>query len=172
MRLKEDCNNKCKEDEKMVENKKIILNKNENSNNNNSQQINNIIIKDDISTPEKLTKFLLQKNNKLLENYEIKEFLDSGSESLVYKVLNKNTKRLFALKLIFNKNNGKRNINEFYILNKLKNINIIKFYGISEILKGQLDGIIMEYGKLGNIKSFMKNILKKRLFIRITFMLF
>ena len=65
------------------------------------------------------------------------------------------------MKIIIIKNDEKRNVNEFTILNKLKNVNIISFYGINEIKKNELDFIIMEYGKFWNIKSFMKNILKK-----------
>lgn len=158
MFLKEECNNNYKEDKMIIDNNEIP---NNNSNYNNFQNIIKRVNKDDISSLEKLKQLLLDNKNKLLEIFEIKEFLDSGSESLVYKVLNKNTQKPFVLKFIFNKYDRKRNINEFNILNKLKNINIISSYGITEILKGELDCVIMEYGKLGNIKSFMRNKLKR-----------
>ena len=130
-------------------------------NNNNSQEINNKITKDDISTPDKLTRLLIFENNDILNTFEIKQLLDSGSESLVYKIINKNTQKPFVMKCIINKQDVKYNISEFIILNKLKNDNIINFYGINEIKKDELDCIIMEYGKFGNIKSFMKNTLEK-----------
>ena len=129
--------------------------------NNNDLEFNNRITKDDILTPESLTQLLISKNSQILNIFEIKEFVDSGSESIVYKIINKKTQKPFIMKIIIIKNGEKRNISEFNILNKLKNDNIISFYGINEIKKNELDCIIMEYGKFGNIKSFMKNILKK-----------
>ena len=145
--------------EKIIEEKKlsndIIIE------NNNSQETNKSITKDDISTPEKLTQLLISEKSQILNNFEIKEFLDSGSESLVYKIIYKKTEKPYVMKIIIIKNEGKKNIEEFYILNKLKNDNIISFYEINEIKKNEVDCIIMEYGKFGNIKSFMKNILKQ-----------
>ena len=129
--------------------------------NNNGPDFNNRVTKDDISTPEKLTQLLKLKNSQILNIFEIKEFIDSGSESLVYKIIHKKIQKPFIMKIIIIKNGEKRNINEFNISKKLKNDNIISFYGINEIKKNELDCIIMEYGKFGNIKSFMKNILKK-----------
>jgi serine/threonine protein kinase len=79
---------------------------------------------------------------------------------MVYKVINKKTQKPYVMKIIIIKNDEKRNYNEFNILNKLKNDNIIRFYGMNEIKKNEVDFVIMEYGKFGNIKSFMKNILK------------
>ena len=130
-------------------------------NNNDSILENYRITIDDISTPDKLTKLLISEKSEILNLFEIKEFLDSGSESIVYKIINKNTQKPYVMKIIIIKNGGKRNFNEFNILNKLKNVYIINYYGINEIKKNGLNCILMEYGKFGNIKSFMKNILRK-----------
>ena len=59
--------------------------------NNNALEFNNRITKDDISTPEKLTQLLISKKSQVLNIFEIKEFIDSGSESLVYKNIHKKT---------------------------------------------------------------------------------
>jgi serine/threonine protein kinase len=48
------------------------------------------------------------------------------------------------------------------ILYKLKHKNIIGFYGMHEIKKNELDCLIMEYAKFGNIRDFQKNTLKKK----------
>lgn len=125
----------------------------------NNQKIFNI---KQISTLENLMSFLTEKNKVFLKNFEIKEFLDSGGESVVYKALYRKTQKPYAIKYIYIDNNEKRNINELKIINKLKNKNIINFYGVYEIEKNKLDCIIMEYGTYGNIKTFMKKGLNKR----------
>ena len=142
-------------DDRQLENNVIL------ENNYNSEEINKRITKDDISSPEKLAQLLISENCEILNIFEIKEFLDSGSESMVYKVINKKTQKPYVMKIIIIKNDEKRNYNEFNILNKLKNDNINRFYGMNEIKKNEVDFVIMEYGKFGNIKSFMKNLLKK-----------
>ena len=148
--------NKMMIDEEENQNKIIIEIKN------NSQEVNKRISKDDISTQEKLTQLLMSENSEILKFFEINEFLDSGSESLVYKIINKITQKTYCVKIIINKANGKRNIKEFDIIKKLKYDNIINCYLIDKIKKDEIDCIIMEYGKLGHIKSFMKNILKMK----------
>ena len=128
---------------------------------NNSQNNQKILDKKQISTFENLMTYLTSKNNILLKDFEINEFLEYGGESVVYKVLHRKTKKPFVCKFIYTKDNEKRNINELNILNKLKNKNIMNFYGLIEIEKNKLDCVIMEYGTLGNIKTFMEKTLKK-----------
>ena len=55
----------------------------------------------------------------------------------------------------------KRNISELNISCMFKNQNIIKIYGFYEIKKNELDCIIMEYGKFGNLRDFQKKILQR-----------
>ena len=144
-----------------------FLDKNKFSNNskiveeekNNSKDLIIGICKNDLSNREKLIELIKKINPKFLEIYEIKEFIGSGSESMVYKVIHKKANRAFAVKFLLNE--GKRNINEFNILHKLKNKNIIIYFGVYEIRKNELDCIIMEYAKFGNLKELKKNILKR-----------
>ena len=127
-------------------------------------EINNLkerIRKEDMSTTEKCINVFKRIYPKMLEVYEIKEKIGNGSESIVYKIIYKKLNKQLAMKLIFIDNNSKRNINEYNISNRFKNKNIITFYGVYEIKKNELDCIIMEYGKFGNLKDFKQKIVKR-----------
>ena len=119
------------------------------------------IQKEDYLTTESIIKLLRDLYPKSLDIYEIKEFIGSGSESNVFKVIFKKTNKPYAMKIIFFDKSDKRNINELNILNKFKHNNIIKFYGVYEIKKNKIDLIIMEYAKFGNLREFKKNVLKR-----------
>jgi serine/threonine protein kinase len=93
--------------------------------------------------------------------FEIKDYLDSGSESVVYKILEKVSKKPLVLKIIYRKQNEIRNINEFIISKKLKNKNISIFYGVEEIKEYNLDLVIIEYAINNNLRFFQKKILKR-----------
>lgn len=119
--------------------------------------------KKELADPLFLQKLLEKTNSKILKMFEIKEYLDSGSESIVYKILEKNTKKPLIMKIIYRKKNEKRNINEFKISKKLKNKNISNFYGVEEIKEFNLDCVISDYSKLNDLSFFMKKINKKYL---------
>jgi serine/threonine protein kinase len=128
----------------------------------NYEEMNAIINKKDISSKDGLLRILEKEKPSLLEIYEIKEFIGSGSESVVYKAVHKISKKLIAIKFILLGEEKKRNSTELNILYKLKHKNIIGFYGMHEIKKNELDCLIMEYAKFGNIRDFQKNTLKKK----------
>lgn len=92
---------------------------------------------------------------------ELLEYIGSGSESHVYKGLHKEYKRNLALKMVLRKKEGKRNLNELNIHNKLKNNNIINYLGAIEIKKNKLDCYIIDYGEHGNLLDFQNNFIKK-----------
>ena len=96
-----------------------------------------------------------------LEGLELLECIGHGSESKVHKGQIKSSKGFISLKMIIKKKNEKKNLNEIIIGNKLKNKNIINIYGVKEIKKDEIDCILMEYAKHGNIKDFQVNLLKK-----------
>ena len=121
----------------------------------------NRIRKEDMSTTEKCITVFKKICPKILEIYEIKEKIGSGSESIVYKIIYKKLNKQCAMKLIFIENNSKRNINEYIISNRFKNKNIIRFYGVDEIKKDELDCIIMEYAKFGNLNEFKQKFIKR-----------
>ena len=102
------------------------------------------------------------KNIKIFENFELINYVDSGSESYVYKIQNKKTKKDYILKIIKNHNNKRRNLNELRITTKLKHQNLIDFNGYFLSKKGDDNNeyIIMENAKYGNLRNFLLNTLK------------
>ena len=98
-----------------------------------------------------------------LETFELKELIGSGSESHVYKSIIKKANKPVSMKIIYNKKKHNKNKNEIEIANKLKNNNIVKFFGMKSFKDNMqdFDCIIMEYSKFGNLRQFQKNILKR-----------
>ena len=129
---------------------------------NNFEALNYTIKKRDLLNKNKLIKLLEIISPKILQFYEIVECIGLGSESVIYKSIHKKTNRTIAMKFIIKEKDEKININEYNILKKLKNFNIITYFGLYEIKKNELDCIIMEYAKFGNIRDFQKNILKRK----------
>ena len=106
-------------------------------------------------------KSILEKNYKMIpENFEYLEIIGSGSESWVNKIRHKKTKKDFALKYIYHKQN-KRNINEMKISLKLKHENIIRFLSYNCSKDDNSEIIIMENAKFGNLRNFQIKTLKR-----------
>ena len=112
----------------------------------------------DKSYPE--LKTILEKQ---LDTFELQELIGYGGESTVYKSIIKKTKHPFTLKVINNKKKHGKNKAEINIGFKLKNKNVIKLYGMKNIKEKNfdIDCIIMEYSKFGNIRQFQKNFIKR-----------
>ena len=104
-------------------------------------------------------KQLIEEN---MESFELKELIGYGGESRVYKSLIKNVKRPVSLKVIYNTKKHHKNTKEIEIADKLKNNNVIKFFGMKNIknAKFNYDCIVMEYAKFGNIRQFQQNFIK------------
>ena len=103
-----------------------------------------------------------RKNLNFSENFEILNYVDSGSESTVWNGFFKKTKKEVIIKLIFNnKRRRKINENEFEIASKLKNNNIINFYCYAHMIKDESYFILMENAKYGNLLNFKKNIIRR-----------
>ncbi len=107
----------------------------------------------------------LRDNNKL-ENLELLEYMDSGSESVVYSVnlLNKNNrkqKKKLTMKLILH--HKRENKQEIFISSKLKNLNIINFYSYSKVKDDESSMILIEMAKYGHLRNFQKTILKRNI---------
>ena len=105
-------------------------------------------------------KQLIEEN---MESLELKELIGYGGESHVYKSLIKNVKRPVTLKVIYNNKKHYKNSKEIEIANKLKNRNVIKFFGMKNIKNANFncDCIVMEYSKFGNIRQFQRNFIKR-----------
>lgn len=126
-------------------------------------------LKEQLKNIEVMERYL--KANGIYENFELKEYVGSGSESIVYSILlkykskkgEKNLKKANVKAIISskrNKNVQKEIFNSF----KLKNVNVIDFYGSVKSQKSPLTLIFMEYAKYDNIKNFQLKTMKRTTF--------
>lgn len=113
---------------------------------------------------EKIKTIILETIPGFLSNIEILEYIGSGSESEVYKVLIKYTKKFVALKFIFSSENKMINNPEINFSSKLKHKNIINFYVYDEIKRNELYCMIMEHGKFGNMFNFLNKCIQRNYF--------
>lgn len=95
------------------------------------------------------------------EHFEIMDCIGSGGESKVYKFLNHKRNKTCALKVIVNKKK-ERNLNELKISTKLKNPNIINYYGYILFKEDKNEYLVMENAKYGNLKNFTLDTLKTK----------
>ena len=130
----------------------------------------NLKIKDlkEILKDTKKFSIYLDKYNTNKGNFELIDYLDSGSESNVFiiNIFHKNRKgnilkQKAVMKSIFYQKKERENKKEIIILSKLKNKNIIDYYGSYPIKKGQSYYLSMEFAKYGNLRNFQRNILKR-----------
>lgn len=131
--------------------------------------VKNNILKEKLKNKEEMEKML--KSNGLYENFELCDYIGSGSESIAYSILikyknrkgEKNIKKA-VVKAIISSRNKKDIEKETFASSKLKNSNIIDFYAFVKSKKGPLSLIFMEQAKYGNIKDFLIKTLKKPTF--------
>lgn len=110
----------------------------------------------------KTLKNYCSKNKFFEENCELSEIVGYGSESIVCTCILKKSKQknIIIAKIIFNNEKSKMDLSEKNIISKVKNKNIIDFYGYSIIIENKIWCIYMENGIFGNLNNFRKNILK------------
>jgi serine/threonine protein kinase len=117
------------------------------------------ITKDELSSIDKFEKVL---NPEFLENVELEELVGYGSESYVYRSKIRRNKKVISMKMIIREKEEKKNINELRISKRLKNKNIIDIYGATPIFEN-VDCIVMEYAKYGNIRDFQMQVLRSKI---------
>jgi serine/threonine protein kinase len=117
------------------------------------------ITKDELSSIDKFEKVL---NPEFLENFELEELVGYGSESYVYRTKIRRNKKVISMKMIIREKEEKKNINELRISKKLKNKNIIDIYAASPIFEN-VDCIMMEYARYGNIRDFQREVLRSNI---------
>ena len=105
---------------------------------------------------------LKQLIEKQMETFELKELIGYGSESHVYKSIIKKINKPVTMKIIYNKKKQNKNLKEIEIANKLRNKNVINFFGLKNLKSEncEVDCIIMEYSKFGNLRQFQRNFIK------------
>ena len=137
------------------DNKKELLSEKNKKIDNNNKKYSQEIQNDFSEIKDKL------KQLSFYDDFEIINYLDSGSESKVYKLLNKKRKKEFALKYIYNNKNNKKNLNELKITSKLKNKNIIDFYSYFSSKQDNYELYLMENARYGNLRQFQIKTLKR-----------
>lgn len=114
----------------------------------------------------------LQKNTNFLKNFELLNYINSGSSGVVYEGFHRtNPQKSICFKFLINKSsiekkdktfNNCSRIKEMYIHNKLKHKNIIEYYDYFDL--NNFGCILMEYAKFGDLECFQRILNKKRYF--------
>ena len=127
------------------------------------EEINKSLTEEELSSPEKLKNYINKKNTKFLEAFELLNMIGSGSEACAYKINIKKKNFAIISKMIRKEKRGAKNNEEIKISQKLKNKYVINTFFGSIVVKNELDCIMMEYARFGNLRNFQKNILKKNI---------
>ena len=142
------------------------LNKNEQMNwfNEKPPKIKAKCSRKNLKDPKEMTIYINKYNKEFSEDLELLEIVGTGSESNVFKTLIKSKKKLVITKIIFREKGEKINMREINHSKKLKNKNVVDFYGASTLIENKLDYMVMEYAKYGNLRDFQLKILKRTIF--------
>ena len=138
----------------------------------NHQKKKFVKMKENLKIKKNILKILKNQNNlKFFENFELLEYINSGSSGVVYKGFYlKAPQKYICFKFLLNgffKDKLEYNIKESKYLdnnikNKLKSKNIIEYY--EHINLKNIGCIIMEFAKFGDLENFQKIINRKRHF--------
>jgi serine/threonine protein kinase len=168
-------NIKCQNNPNLAENLAKDRNKLSNSNSSSvssaktSPQTNQQIEEGNFKTKEELKVFLEQNYPQFFENFELSEYIASGSSGNVFKGIYKQNKKQVAIKVLKNRYNKEKKDKEkiisrikqeMDISSKLHNINIMETYAY--INKNEnCNFCVLEYGKNGDLENFMRHLLKR-----------
>jgi serine/threonine protein kinase len=167
-------NIKCQNNPNLAENLAKDRNKLSNSNSSvssakTSPQTNQQIDEGNFKTKEELKAFLEQNYPQFFENFELSEYIASGSSGNVFKGIYKQNKKQVAIKVLKNRYNKEKKDKEkilsrikqeMDISSKLHNINIMETYAY--INKNEnCNFCVLEYGKNGDLENFMRHLLKR-----------
>ena len=167
-------NIKCQNNPNLTENLAKDRNKLSNSNSSvssakTSPQTNQQIDEGNFKTKEELKVFLEQNYPQFFENFELSEYIASGSSGNVFKGIYKQNKKQVAIKVLKNRYNKEKKDKEkilsrikqeMDISSKLHNINIMETYAY--INKNEnCNFCVLEYGKNGDLENFMRHLLKR-----------
>ena len=167
-------NIKCQNNPTLAENLAKARKKLSNSNSSvssakTSPQTNQQIEEGNFKTKEELKVFMEQNYPQFFENFELSEYIASGSSGNVFKGIYKQNKKQVAIKVLKNRYNKEKKDKEkilsrikqeMDISSKLHNINIMETYAY--INKNEnCNFCVLEYGKNGDLENFMRHLLKR-----------
>ncbi len=130
--------------------------------------------KNDLTKKDNLVPFINNNNSDFFQNFELLEYMNSGSIGVVYKCIYLKTKKNVAVKFLINQRqkdkigengnekNKKENINhsqEIALSRKLHNINTIEIYAYFK--NENIEYSVLELAKHGDIEYFLRNLLKR-----------
>ena len=120
-------------------------------------------LKNELKNKDNMEKYI--KKNKKFENFELLDYVDSGSELVIYRVSFTNKqkpeqKRNAIMKLILSQ---KRNDKELSISSILKNKNIINYYGHYTLKENESTMLFIESAKYNNLRVFIKTKIKQQI---------
>ena len=175
MSKKENIKCQCQNNPNLAENLAKDRNKLSNSNSSSvssaktSPQTNQQIDEGNFKTKEELKVFMEQNYPQFFENFELSEYIASGSSGNVFKGIYKQNKKQVAIKVLKNRYNKEKKDKEkilsrikqeMDISSKLHNINIMETYAY--INKNEnCNFCVLEYGKNGDLENFMRHLLRR-----------
>lgn len=119
----------------------------------------------DLTKIENMNAYLKMYNPAFSENFELTQYIDSGSTGIVYKgrsIPGKNN-QYYSFKFCINKKNKKHSGNKYHeiiyqkVLHHINITQILAFYKINDYSFFS----VSELGKFGNIDNFLRNFLKR-----------
>jgi len=120
----------------------------------------------DFKKLEEIQYFLEKNNPEFIQNFELVEYLDSGSTGIVYKgkTADPGDNRLYSFKFFFQKNKKKKRnkskYNEIIIQKKLHYKYIAQILAFSKLNDEDFFSV-SELGKYGNLDNFLHRYLKR-----------
>ena len=115
---------------------------------------------------ENVSDYLKKNYPSFFENFELCDYISSGSSGNVFRGFYKSNKRPVAIKFIKNKHSKDKNkinsriLQEMSISTKLHHKNIMETYAHLKI-NDDFSFCVLEYGKNGDLEFFVRHLLKR-----------
>ena len=131
-----------------------------------SAQTNSTSQEENFTKKEIVEEYIRQNYPPFFENFELSDYISSGSSGDVYKGYYKINRRQVAIKIIKSKHSKDKNkinsriLQEINISTKLHHKNVMETYVYSNINQ-DFSFCVLEYGKNGDLEYFIRHLLKR-----------